>query len=186
MPDLRVAIGIDPSLTGTAVCFYTPGQEMQPQTKRYSSLPRPGLDGRIARYLGLISKIVRPCIVAKPGIILIEGYSYGSKGKAILDIAEFGGLLRHRLLDEFECPIIEVPPATLKKWATGKGNANKVVMVTELVRRYGIGYDTDDEYDAYGLARMAAQVVGWDGGETANQSGVVAKIALELESEADE
>jgi crossover junction endodeoxyribonuclease RuvC len=186
MADPRVAIGIDPSLTGTAVCFYTPGQATQPHAERYSSKPRPGLDGRIARYEGLVSRIIAPCVEAMPAIILIEGYSYGSKGKAILDIAEFGGLLRHGLLTEFDCPIIEVPPTALKKWATGKGNANKTQVVSAIVRRYGCDYDSDDEYDAFALARMAAQVLGWDGSQTANQSSVVAPMAMGLESEADD
>lgn len=74
--------------------------------------------------------------------------------------------------------ILEVPPTSLKKWATGKGNAKKVQVVTALVKRYGCEYATDDEYDAFALARMAAQVIGWDEPVTINQKAVIEKLVI--------
>lgn len=59
--------------------------------------------------------------------IFIEGYSYGSKGQAIFQIAENGGLLKYRLA---ECKLKYgiIVPSVVKKLATGKGNADKEKM----------------------------------------------------------
>ena len=59
-------------------------------------------------------------------IIFIEGYSYGSKGQAIFQIAENGGILKYRLQKRYKCKTIV--PSVIKKFATGKGNADKEMM----------------------------------------------------------
>ena len=56
-------------------------------------------------------------------IIYIEGYSMGSTGM-VFNIAENAGLLKHFLWSlNYEYRIIA--PTQIKKYATGKGNANK-------------------------------------------------------------
>ena len=58
--------------------------------------------------------------------VFIEGYSYGSSGK-VFHIAENTAILKNYLWDEgLEFEII--PPTVIKKFATGKGNANKELM----------------------------------------------------------
>lgn len=59
--------------------------------------------------------------------IFIEGYSYGSKGQGLFQIAENCGILKYRLQDKgytYET----VVPSVVKKGATGKGNADKDMM----------------------------------------------------------
>lgn len=63
--------------------------------------------------------------------IAIEGYSMGSVG-AVFNIAENTGVLKHRLFQE-KIKWMEVPPSTLKKHATGKGNADKLMMYEKFV-----------------------------------------------------
>ncbi len=46
-----------------------------------------------------------------------------------------------------ECPVNDVNVATLKKWATGNGNAKKPDMVAEAQRRFGV-WLSNDEADA--------------------------------------
>ena len=56
----------------------------------------------------------------------LEGYSYGSTGK-VFHIAENTGALKCNMWEEgIEFDI--VPPTVIKKFATGKGNANKEKM----------------------------------------------------------
>jgi len=57
----------------------------------------------------------------------IEGYSYGSKGQALFQIAENCGILKHRLREQ-GYPYKIIVPSVVKKGATGKGNADKDMM----------------------------------------------------------
>lgn len=60
-------------------------------------------------------------------VVHLEGYSYGSKGQAIFQIAENCGILKYSLLNsKIEYNIIV--PSIVKKCATDKGNANKELM----------------------------------------------------------
>ena len=66
----------------------------------------------------------------------IEGYSYGSKGQAIFQIAENGGILKYRLQKRYNCRTIV--PSVIKKFATGKGNADKEKMYEQFTRTQGV------------------------------------------------
>ena len=60
-------------------------------------------------------------------VVHLEGYSYGSKGQAIFQIAENCGILKYSLLNsKIEYNIIV--PSIVKKFATDKVNANKELM----------------------------------------------------------
>ena len=59
--------------------------------------------------------------------IFIEGYSYGSKGQGLFQIAENCGILKYRL-QEMNLNYDTVVPSVVKKGATGKGNADKDMM----------------------------------------------------------
>ena len=65
--------------------------------------------------------------------VFIEGYSYGSKGQAIFQIAENCGILKYRL-QEANIPYETVVPSVVKKGATGKGNADKDMMYEAFVK----------------------------------------------------
>jgi len=62
-------------------------------------------------------------LLTKDDIIYIEGYSMGSTGM-VFNIAENAGLLKHYLW-KHKYNFKTVPPTVIKKFATGKGNANK-------------------------------------------------------------
>lgn len=93
-------------------------------------------------------------LAAGADLVVIEGYSYGSKGRAILDQAELGAVVRMALRD-LGYTWVEVPPAVLKKYATGRGNAGKEEVLVEAVRRLGYGGARNDEADALWLLEMA-------------------------------
>lgn len=58
--------------------------------------------------------------------IMIEDYSFGSKGR-VFNLAENCGILKY-LLYKKGYNFFTVPPTVVKKHATGKGNANKEIM----------------------------------------------------------
>ena len=60
--------------------------------------------------------------------IFIEGYAFATSGKShVRSVAENTGLLKHKLYKS-KHNYTSVPPSVVKKYATGKGNANKEVM----------------------------------------------------------
>ncbi|MDN5726076.1 MAG: hypothetical protein L0G99_09135, partial [Propionibacteriales bacterium] len=59
-------------------------------------------------------------------------------------------------------PVVEVAPTSLKKYATGKGNAGKDEVILRSARRYGNAYpcSNNDEADAFILAAMGMRHLG--------------------------
>ena len=68
----------------------------------------------------------------KDVVILIEDYSFGSKGK-VFHIAENCGMLKY-MLYKAGYKFFTVPPTVVKKSATGKGNATKEKMYEAFVK----------------------------------------------------
>lgn len=168
-------VGIDPSMTATAICVYSPGQWTEPWTVVYGSKPpsNKSVAAKIARYDRIVARVMETVSQADPAMILVEGYSFGSPAKAHL-IGELGGLLRKGLLTI--ATVIEIPPNTLKLFAGGKGNADKVAVAVGLAKRYGVEFKTHHEYDAYGLARLGACLLGWEEPATDAQRRAVEKV----------
>lgn len=156
---MKTVIGIDPSLTATAVCRMA--EDGSVKMLVYGSKANDGkVYNRLARYMELVDDItIGPLWIPDPKLVLIEGYSYGSNPRSV-HLGEFGGLLRQRLVEREH--VIEIPPKTLKKFTTGKGNASKIAMVAAIVKRWDVEFKTDDEYDAYALARLGLAVLGVD------------------------
>ena len=69
--------------------------------------------------------------------IYIEGYSYGSKGRGLFQIAENCGILKYRLQEQ-NFNYETVVPSVVKKGATGKGNADKDLMYEAFVKEVKI------------------------------------------------
>ena len=55
--------------------------------------------------------------------VFIEGYSFGSKGQAVFQIAENCGLLKYKLHMSPSILYDTIVPSVVKKYASGKGNA---------------------------------------------------------------
>jgi Holliday junction resolvasome RuvABC endonuclease subunit len=96
--------------------------------------------------------------------VYIEGYSFGSKGQAVFQIAENCGILKYRL-QEFGIHYDTVVPSVVKKGATGKGNADKDFMYesfckdtnTNLKKVFDvekIGNPISDIVDSYYIAKV--------------------------------
>ena len=156
-PENPFAIGIDPSLAGTCVCLGTTPKSYRIQKFKSAPAGR-SLRARTSRCEDTVARVMKwigeaPELKEHPyPMLLIEGYSFGSKvGGEYL--AEYGGLLRFHLVDDFDA--YEVAPTQLKKFITGKGSGKKEMMIAHLAQKYGAIFDSNDHYDAYGLFLMA-------------------------------
>ena len=60
--------------------------------------------------------------------VFIEGYAFATSGKShVRSVAENTGLLKHKMYKANQS-FTNIPPTVIKKYATGKGNANKELM----------------------------------------------------------
>lgn len=86
-------------------------------------------------------------------VAVVEGYAY-ARGQRAHQIGGLGGIVR-LALHEAGMPLVDIPPATLKKLATGKGNASKDAVLAEAIRRLGYAGSDDNEADALWLFELA-------------------------------
>lgn len=111
----------------------------------------------------------------KPDLIVIEDYSLGSPYRlALVRLGEIGGVVRTRLF-ELDMTIKLVSPASVKFFATGKGNANKEKMMAAARELGARGNVNDDEADAFFLRRMGLAAHGLLGELTDDQHAALAK-----------
>lgn len=103
---------------------------------------------RIVWYRDELHKLILQCKVTDG---VIEGYSYMSKWRAH-DLGEVGGVIRVLFYD-LKIPLMVVPPPTLKKFVSGKGNCQKDFMMLFAFRKWGKEFSDTHQCDAYCLAR---------------------------------
>jgi hypothetical protein len=184
-----MVIGIDYSLTSPAMCIMT-----EPTIDKcifYYLTDNSRLVGTFKNAIGVhhkdyyseqerydnIAEFFLNKIPLDKGVpnIFIEDYSFGSKGK-VFHIAENAGLLKYKFWEvgyKFET----VPPTVVKKFGTGKGNADKAKMYEAFVnetreefimlfnKNLTLGSPVTDIVDSYYIAKY--------GYDKINQKGTV-------------
>lgn len=146
-------VAIDPSLTATAIFAGDSGGAYRFETFGSKNIGD-GVAARIARYDELVAREMDWLeSLGKPDAIYMEAYSYGSNDARAKFSAEYGGILRFHLVDLTD-RIFEVAPMTLKKFCTGKGAGGKELVAAHLAKRYGVMFDNNDLFDAFGLYRL--------------------------------
>ena len=177
--------GIDYSLTCPAVCIYTGEKEdfrfanckvfFLATQKKYEDFQYKNLEGslQIKKYsiaeerYDFISDWAMDILISNEiENVALEDYSYGSQGK-VFHIAENTGLLKWKIWQsEIEYKLLA--PTVIKKFATGKGNANKEKMYESflqetsrnlqeefVIKSEKIGNPTSDIVDSYYICKMA-------------------------------
>jgi len=139
-------VGIDPSLKTGIVLMNIDGTAWGAKeiTTKEKSDPH--------RFLDIANSVIE--LLEKDDIVCIEGFSYGSKGAAVSIQYGIGWSIRSALVQK-GMTYIEVPPTTVKKFATGKGNAKKEDMVLPIYKRWGFEHKSDNVRDAFVLAKIA-------------------------------
>lgn len=160
LPHEDWVVGIDLSLTSTAVAaLHTGTGELYVHRVRSAGKASDSLLNKVHRYTRLSQEIAAAALVASPALVTIEGAQFATQKDT--SAHRRAGLWWRvvELITDAGIPVIEVPVATVKKWATGRGNANKDMMLAAAVRRWDqVGQN--DEADAAWLADLAAYHLG--------------------------
>lgn len=149
-------LGIDPSLTATALC--TVSGAVSPVLAVSRTKPQAGTPAKLARLRAQRAAVLAAAVHAD--LVVIEAPSFGSQGSATRDLAGLWWLMVDALIG-MGYPLGVVPPSVLKKWTTGTGNASKFVVGQHIARRWpAVALGSDDEADALCLASIGLHRLG--------------------------
>lgn len=139
--------GFDLSLTAAGITFIDSKGDV-----RYSTTISVKSKGA-QRLSEICNTIKRLCERLRPKLVCIEGYANNAKwGREAA--GELGGVVR-LALHEMNIPFYIVPPNSLKLFVTGKGNAEKDMMILHVYKNWGISVKNNDEGDSTSLAKVA-------------------------------
>jgi Holliday junction resolvasome RuvABC endonuclease subunit len=142
-------LGIDQSLNATGVCRM--GGEGS-VTAVATVDPKGARDGERLMFV----KRAVASMASEVQFAALEGYSYDSVGR-VFELGEIGGVIKV-LLHESNIEYVVVPPALLKKFATGSATASKEAMI-DAAKERGCVVADDNQADAYFLAHVARAYV---------------------------
>ena len=147
IPENPVYLGIDQSYSGFALTAYQNGNYY---SEVYKSDMR-GIDrlrdiqAHVMNWLHQFDNVTD---------VAMEGYAFGSQMANML--GELGGMVKLTLLDFGIYPLI-VPPTSLKKYVTGKGQGiSKSQMLLHVYKKWGAEFTDDNAADSYALARLVS------------------------------
>lgn len=153
----KIFVGVDPSWTCTALVAlqvidgkvaHSATELIKTKAKDWTCQMR-RLDYLCVKFANVIQEM-------DPDFVAVEGYSYGSPHNAVM-LGELGGCIR-RSLWIYGRSYVEVPPRLLKSWVCSSGSAKKEDMKLHCYKRWGFEAPTNDEVDAYCLARIAVEM----------------------------
>ena len=149
----EITIGIDQSLTGFALSAVSVKFPEQHKTWVAKSEYR-GVQRLADIYAWLDAKLFEFELngwsvkdVAMEGTVLAS--------HSALALGELSAVVKLVLWHKLPTPPLQIPPMTLKKYATGKGTSKKQEMLLQMYKRWGVEFNDDNAADAYALGRLA-------------------------------
>lgn len=171
-------IGIDPSLTSTGVAVIDPATGVTLHRVQSKGRKDASLTERDHRLRDLANRIYQH--IQTPDLVVIESPAYSNSLGSMHDRSGLWWLtVRHLHADHI--PVLEVPPTTRAKYATGRGNAGKDEVLASVIRRYPHTDVTgNDVADALTLAAIGARLTGWPLEGTIPKTNLTALTKLHL------
>lgn len=157
-----ISIGIDPSLTRTAVARIDDDRTILLHDRPTSGQAGAPLSARLTRLLGIVDWTQELFENGAPVLWTIEGPSMNQRNAASAhDRSGLWWLITNVLVGfGYGLPVI-VEPKVRAKYATGKGNAGKDEVLAAVVRRYPQApVANNDQADALILAAIGARLAG--------------------------
>ncbi len=139
-------VGLDLSITATGVAFGDVAQTWK--------LPSRLGDARLLSIATAVGSIA----VEDVDLVVIEDLPTHAHGAGITGMVH--GAVRVALM-KANVPYVLVTPATLKKYATGRGNATKAEMAVALYKRFGLELADDNQVGAFWLRAAGLDALGF-------------------------
>lgn len=133
---------LDLSLVGTAICH------PDGTTERIDA-PANKIRG-VERLVAIRRRVMAVC--RECDVVGLEGYAFAKNDRGARSTGELGGVIRVALHD-YGVPFVEIPPSNRMLYATGKGRADKDLVLSAAVRRTNRDMN-NDEADAWWLHQM--------------------------------
>lgn len=139
-----------------------------------------GAEDPYRRLHELTRELARAFRVRPPGpdLVVVEDYALGAPGRlSLVRLGEIGGIVRTWLFEQ-DWPIVLVSPSSVKRFATGNGNATKEAMISRAIELGARGNVNDDEADAFHLRRMARAAHGLEGTLLGHEIDAIANAGI--------
>lgn len=153
-------MGIDASLTGTGIVVLD--SRLKEKEVVYNGQYETELKG-VERLVSISNHVKFLLDFHSPEIICIEDYAF-SKSNQAHQMGELGGVLRlmlHKLAYKWQV----IGTGQVKRFASGTGNAKKEQMILIVYKRWGLEFKTNDEVDAFVMAKIGQALMGCYPGE---------------------
>lgn len=151
--NMRYVIGLD-TATITGVCILGEDGSINAFEQKFKDLQ--GI-ARVDAFLRFIDTLCDGYNdIGHIAGVCIEGYGYAN-AHTLATLVEVGTGVRLGLHVNNITPIV-VAPNTLKKFATGKGNAKKDQIMLAVYKRWGYDSKTNNIADAFVLAKIAERL----------------------------
>jgi Holliday junction resolvasome RuvABC endonuclease subunit len=147
-------VGLDLSLTGTGIAVVDDGPG-QP-SGIITGTVNPGKRREYERLRFIREQVIITCMGAD--LVVVEGPSFGSTGSAYHQIAGLWWFVTECV--QRDLPLAVASPSSVKKYATGKGNANKDAMMLVTARRFPEFNGDNNAADALWMACMGMDHLG--------------------------
>jgi crossover junction endodeoxyribonuclease RuvC len=152
-----ISVGMDLSLTGTGIVTLENGLIKDKQLIK--SKPNDGKPTSEVKRIYQIREQIPLPTDTKDVLAVIEGVSFGiQKTTSVSQLSGLTYLVRTRLWLA-GIPFVIVAPTTLKKYVTGRGNAQKDEMMLETYKRWHVSFEENNTCDAYGLAQIGMAIL---------------------------
>lgn len=139
-------VGLDLSMTGTGIAWR--------DGTTYTVKPKQDGDERLLEIRDAVADAIQQYLI---DLVVIEDLPINAKAAGITGMVH--GAVRAWLLDH-NVPYTRVTPASVKKYATGKGNAGKPDMAVAAFKRAGREFPDDNQCDAWWLRAMGLDHLG--------------------------
>lgn len=153
-------VAIDPSLTSLGLAAIVDGVVVSTATVTSKGHTADTLIQRAARQWSIIEKVMVFVDDWHPHLVIIEGPSFGSVNGHPHDRSGLWWGMVSWLVANYS--VVEIPPTCRMKYATGKGQAKKDVVLAAAIKRYpNADITSNDVADATILCAMGSRHLGF-------------------------